>query len=183
MRPVASLALLVVVASLALVPAGCMGDDGSDASSTAEWADSFCTAITTWTTEIGRVADGLPSDFSAEGVERARDELSTATDTLIDEVESLGAPDIESGEEVEEAIATFRDTAETEKAEAEQAVEDALEEEGTGGIATALGVVSRSLQTMGTALQTMFEDFEEADAGGELNTAFEESQACQEIAG
>jgi hypothetical protein len=182
-RHLASVALLVVVASLAITSAGCMGDDGTETSSTAEWADAFCTAVTTWTTEIGRVAENLTADVSAEGVEQAREDLSTATDALIEEVEGLGAPDIESGEEVEEAIVAFRETADAERDEVEQAVDEALEEDtGTSGIAAALGVVGGSLQTMSTALQTMFQAFEDADAGGELNTAFEESEACQEIA-
>jgi hypothetical protein len=178
MRRLLTAALVVVLASFALVSAGCMGDDGNEASSTAEWADAFCTAINGWTDEIERVGSQLSSSLSADSLEQAADDLSTATDDLVEEVEELGPPETESGEEIEEAIKGFADAAETEKAEVEEAVEDAS---GATGIAAALGAAGSSLQTMAAALQTMFQAFEDADAGGELETAFEDSAACDEI--
>jgi hypothetical protein len=172
-------ALAMVVIALALVSAGCMGDD-SETSSTAEWATAFCTAISSWTDEAQQVGDAVRSSPSADSLEQAAEDLSTATDEFVDEVQSLGAPDTESGDEIEEAIADFDETVQNEKAEVEEAVDDA---EDAADLAGALTVVGSSLQAMGTSLQELFQAFENADVGGELETAFEESAACEEIGG
>ena len=50
-------AVLVLLASLALVAAGCGGDDEPTAAPVDEWADGFCTAISTWTDELEQIRD------------------------------------------------------------------------------------------------------------------------------
>jgi len=173
------LVLAIAVTALALVSAGCMGDD-SESSSTAEWANAFCTAVTTWTDEVQQVGEALSSSPSVDSLEQAGEDLSTATDEFVAEIQSLGAPDTESGEQIEEAIADFDETVQREREEVEEAVDDA---EGATGLTTALGAVGGSLQAMAASLQETFQAFENADVGGELETAFEESPACEEIGG
>jgi hypothetical protein len=113
-----------------------------------------------------------------ENLEQAADDLGASTTAFVDELEGLGAPDTEGGDEIEEAVQEFADTAEEESAEVQEAVEDA---EGTTGLAAALGVAGGSIQAMGGALQTMLEALEDADVGGELEAAFEEAESCQQL--
>jgi methyl-accepting chemotaxis protein len=156
-----------------------VGDD-SETTSTAEWATAFCSAVTDWTDDGRQVGDAVSSSPSVDSLEQAAEDLSTATDEFADEIQSLGAPDTESSEQIEAAIADFDETVQNEKAEVEEAVDDA---EDTTGLTTALGIVGGSLQAMATSLQETFQAFENADVGGELEAAFEESAACQEIGG
>ena len=178
MRRIASIALVLVVASLALVSTGCGGDDGTETSDPTEWANAFCTAVQTWGNEVQRIGSDITSSPTTETLQQAADDLGTATDEFVDELEGLGAPDTEGGDEVEAAIEEFTDTAETEKAELQEAVEDA---EDTTGVAAALGVAGSSLQAMSGALQSMLQAFEDADTGQELETAFDEAEACGQI--
>ena len=168
--------LTFLVASLALVSTGCGGDDEPEASTAAEWAESLCTAITTWTDEMQEIQEAVTP--SAESIEQAADDVETATDDFIEEVRGLGAPETESGQAIEDAVQEFTDTAEAEKAEVLEAVDDV---EDATDVASALSVVGTSLQAMATALQSMFEAFENEDVGGELETAFEETPACTEL--
>jgi hypothetical protein len=169
--------LAVLVVSLALVSAGCGGDE-SETSATAEWADSFCSAVTAWTSELEQIGQTVSSSLTAESLEEAADDVSTATDDFVEEVRGLGAPETESGEAIEDAVQEFTDAAESEKGEVEDAIEDVTD---ASDVAGALAVVGSSLQTMATALQTMFESFEDADVGGDLETAFEETPSCESI--
>lgn len=178
MRRVLTVALVLVVTSLALVSTGCMGDDSSETSSPTEWADALCTAISTWTNELQQIGTDITSSPTTETLEQAADDLDTATTAFVDEIEGLGGPDTEGGDEIEESVQEFADTAEEEKAEVQEAVDDA---EGATGIAGAIGVAGGSIQAMGGALQTMLQTFEDADVGGELEAAFEEAESCRQL--
>lgn len=178
MRRAVTTGLVVLVASLALVSAGCGGDDEPEASTAAEWAESFCTAITSWTDELQEIQESATSSLSAESIEQAAEDVETATDEFVEEVRALGGPDTESGQEIEDAVQEFTDTAEAEKEEVLEAVDDVSD---ASDVAGALSVVGSSLQSMATALQSMFDAFEDADVGGELETAFEDTPACTEL--
>lgn len=180
MRRVLTAGLLVLVLSLTLVSAGCGGDDEPEASPTAEWVDAFCTAVTDWTNELEQIGGTLTSLLTTEALEEAADDVSTATDDFVEEVRGLGAPDTDSGQAIEDAVQDLADVAEAEKANVEEAVEEAS---GATGVAGAISTIGTSLSAMATAFQTTFQAFDDADVDGELETAFEESAACDEISG
>lgn len=183
MRRYALSGLLLLVAAFVLFAAGCGGDDEPAAgeATASEWADDFCTAVTEWTDELQRIGDdfGDPSSLSADTIEQAARDANAATDEFVSEVRSLGAPDIESGEEIRDSLETFADSVEAERDEIEEAIEDTS---GITGITAAVAAIGASLSAMATAFQTTFETLESSDVSGELETALEESSACDEIA-
>jgi methyl-accepting chemotaxis protein len=171
-------ALAVVVAALALVAAGC-GDDGEETSSTAaDWAEDFCTTVGDWRDEIDRIVDGLSVSSSSDDLEDAGNEASDATEAFVEELRDLGGPETESGQAVEDSIQELSDTVDEEKAEIEEAVDEA---EGLTGATGALAAIGSSVAAMATALQTALQTVEDADATGELETAFDETPACDEL--
>ena len=73
------------------IAAGCGGDDeGEDP--TAAWASGFCSAITDWTDELQNVSSQFSdtSNLSEEGLQSAAEDVRTATQTLVDDLEDLG---------------------------------------------------------------------------------------------
>lgn len=178
-------ALAVGIGALSLVAAGCGGDDSSTDSATgsapAEWADGFCTAVSTWTDELQAIGDSIadPSSLNVDALEQAVEDLGTATDTFVDDVRDLGAPDTESGEAVQDSLDSLADTLETEQGDIETAIDDAS---GLTELAGAIATIGTSLSAMGTAFQNTLQALEDADASGELETALQESSACDEIA-
>jgi hypothetical protein len=177
-RTVVGIALLLTV--LALTAAGCGGDDEPETSATVEWADGFCTAVSAWTSELERIGDSLTSSLSSDALDEAAGDVSSATDDFVEDVRGLGAPDTDSGQAVQDSIETLADTVEAEKVKIEDAVESAS---GLTGAAQAVATLGTSLAAMATAFQTMFQAIEDADVDGELETAFEESTACDELSG
>jgi len=176
----AVVALLALVLSLGIL-AGCAGDDEPDADATAAWVDSFCTATVAWTTELQTIADDLSDlqNLSSAAVSDAAEQARETTDSFVSDVRGLGSPETEGGDQIETSVQTLADEVDDEMNEIEDAVEDI---EGLTGLVTAGREVAASLSAMFVSLQRVFETFEEADPSGELETAFEESDACDEIA-
>ena len=175
--------MLLIVACLAstALAAGCGGDDASSGQTAADqWAEGFCTAISTWTDELQRIGDsaGDPSSLDVDSLKQAAEDVGTATDSFVDELRQLGAPDTESGQAVEDSLESLADTLESEQTDIEQAVDDVT---GLTGVPTAIAALGTSLTAMGTALQETLDAVESADAGNELETALEDSIVCDEI--
>jgi gas vesicle protein len=176
----ARILLVALVSLLALGAAGCGGDDEPATSATDEWADGLCTAITTWRDSLQETADGLQSlsSLSRDSLDQAAEDARAATDTLVDDVRALGAPDTESGEEAKRAVDAFSSTVESERAD----IEDTIN--GISGIAdlpAAVQDISASLSSMYAAESTMLASIRTGDTQDELESAFESSAACDEV--
>lgn len=181
MRRLAALAS-VVVAGLALAASGCGGDD-DEASGTVpvdEWADGFCSAVSSWTDDLQEIRNRFQdlSSLSRESLEEAGQDASDATDRFTDELDGLGTPETESGQAIDDSIQTLTDTVESEKTDVEEAVEgiDSLND-----IPSAISAVGSALSAMGTALQSTFDSLRDQEIGGELRTALEDSEACDDL--
>jgi ABC-type transporter Mla subunit MlaD len=164
----------VPLSALALVVAGCGGDDGGNAAT--DWAGDVCTAISTWTDSIGDAVNSVQgTGLSRDAVESAADDARAATETFVDELKGLGAPDTESGEEA-------RDTVEQLADEIEQEL-DALQENvsSASGIVDAVTAVTSTLSAMSDQLTATLNELEQLDVQGELEDAFEQAPACDEL--
>lgn len=172
------------VAALALV-AGCGGSDESssttEATPASEWADGFCSAVTTWTDDLTNVKNdfGL-DDLSRDGLQAAADDLTASTRTLVDDLKALGAPDTESGEEVKSSIDELATTLEAEM----DAIQTTVDE--TSGLTELPGAatdVLGSLEKMAGAFQSTLSTIGDADVQNELEGALESSPACDNVTG
>ena len=172
--------MAAAVVALALIAAGCGGDESPAASATDEWADGFCTAITTWTDSLQSVTDEFSSGsaLSKEGLENAANDVQSSTETLVDDLRGLGRPETESGEAVETSVDELSTTLETEVANIESAAQEAS---GLTEIPSAITSITASLSAMSTAFSSTLQTIESADTENELRTALEDSPACSDI--
>lgn len=179
MRSRVSLATSILVLMLALIAAGC-GGSNEETDPTAAWASGFCTAVTDWTDSLGEVTSQFTdtSNLSQDGLESAAEDAGTATEQLVDELRGLGAPETDSGEEIQSSLDELATTLETEAGKISNAVEGAS---GITGIATAFTAVSTSLSAMGSAFAATLQAVGDSDVGGELQAALEDSPECAGI--
>ena len=173
------LALAVAVLALAGIAAGCGGDDSNE-DATAAWASGFCSAITDWTDELQSVTSEFSdtSNLSEEGLQSAADDVRSATQTLVDELEDLGRPETASGEEVESSLNELSDTLDSQTAEIEEAAEGVSN---LTDLPNAITAISTSLSAMATAFANTLTSIQNADVGNELQTALEDSPECAGI--
>ena len=174
--------LAVLVVALAGVAAGCGSDDDaeSDADPTAAWADGFCNAVTDWRDELQTITEQFSggSNLSEDDIKSAAADVKSATQTLVDDLRDLGAPDTDSGEEVKSSLDTLSTTLETESS----AIEDTAN--GVSSItelASAAPKILSSLSALGTAFSQTLQTIDDADVSGELQTALEDSPECASI--
>lgn len=177
-RLILAAAGLLVAAGLA---AGCGGSDdgGSDTSSATEWAGALCSAITTWTQSLTDSVDSLGAgNVTRDSLQGVVDDATSATETFVDELEGLGRPDTEAGEQAQETVTTLQD----ELSGQVQTIEDALDGvSGASGVLTAVSTVSGALAEMGRQLTTAFGDLQQLDAQGELEDAFRSASSCDDL--
>lgn len=179
MRRLATLA--AVVLALVLVAAGCGGSD-DEADPTSAWASGFCTAVTDWTDSLQDVTSQFSdtSNLSEEGLQSAAGDVKDSTQQLVDDLRALGAPDTDSGEEIRSSLDSLSTTLETEAEKIETTVDDVS---GLTGIPSAISTISASLSAMGSAFSATLQAVDEADVGGELQAALEDSPECADISG
>jgi len=166
-------------AVLALVAAGCGGDESSS-SPTEKWANSFCTAITTWKDSLTSVTEQFssPSSLTSETLTDAANDAKSSTDTFVDELRALGPPETESGEAVKSSIDELSNTVESEVAKIESTAESVS---GLADLPSAITSITTSISAMSSALSSTVQTAESADVDGELRTALEDTPACADI--
>ncbi|HEU4973246.1 MAG TPA: hypothetical protein VFT35_15110 [Gaiellaceae bacterium] len=170
----------IVVLAMAGIAAGCGGDDESDADPTAAWASGFCSAVTDWTNELQTITSQFSdtSNLSQDGLESAAGDLRDATDTLVSDIEDLGAPDTDSGEEVKSSLDTLSTTLQDETSEIEDTAQGVSS---VADLPSAISTISASLASLGNAFSQTLQTIDDADVDGELRTALEDSPECADI--
>jgi hypothetical protein len=174
----------LLVSVLALVGAGCGGGDDDSSSSEAvpadQWADDFCTAVSSWKDSLTQIRDRFTdlSSLNEDSLNEAADDAETATDEFVQDLKDLGRPDTESGQQIEDSLTTLEDTVEQQKSDVKDAVGNV---EDLSDIPAAITTIGSAITSMGTALQSTFDSIRDEDVGGEMKTALDESQACDGV--
>ncbi len=94
------------------VAAGCGGEDES---SSEAWANDFCSAAADWRSSLEEIVSQFqsPSDLNEDSIQGAVDEGLEATESFVDEVEDLGAPETEAGQEVADIVDSMTSSIQT----------------------------------------------------------------------
>lgn len=175
-------AAVIVVA--ALLAAGCGGssdDSSSSASPTTEWADGLCSAITSWTSSLSSIGDTLKQgSLTKDSLTSAVDDAKSATDTFTSDLDGLGLPDTDAGQQAKDSVDQLSTDLKADMTVIEDAVDGAS---GVSGILDAVSVVSSTLVKMGSKVSSTITSFQDLDAKGELESAFKQADSCTELAG
>ena len=175
--------LAACLLALGLFAAGCGGDDGSSSQAAPdEWADDFCSALKTYTDDLAAIAEPLTdvSSLSEDSIKEAAGDAQDATETLAEDMRSLGTPDTTSGDQVDGAVEALATELESGALELEAAVADVSS---AADVPAALGTVTTTLSEMGREVGLALQSIEDADTSGELKTAFENAESCGDLTG
>jgi hypothetical protein len=176
--PVALASLLV----LGVLAAGCGGGGGGSSSSTKspdEWADGVCSAINTWSDSLRSASQSVTGgNLSENSLKQAASDLQDSTAQLKDDLDGLGKPDLESGDKAKEDV----DTLSSNISDGVDKIDGALKDvQNGGGIVNAVTTVTSTISTMGTQVQTTFDELKSLDPAGELKSAFENASSCKNV--
>ena len=185
------MATLVIPLGMLLIGA-CSGDGGGgtdgevepDTVSATEYATGVCGAISGWVDEIQGLNQDLAANLDPSSAESLKDamvgfleDVTAATDSVIDEVEAVGIPDVDDGQAAADAVLSALRDSQSVFADARDRVQ---------GLSTAdPAAFGEELQTLGTDLQSSMSGIGgELDqfASPELDEASKDIPACQEVA-
>ena len=170
--------VVALVVLVTLLAAGC---GSKKPKTTADWANGVCTAISTWTGSIKSSADSIKSSgLSKDSLQSAADDMKSATDKLESDLKDLGKPNTPAGQQAKDAADQLSSDLKTDTDSIKTAVDSVS---GVGGVATAVATVSTTVGKMGGQVTSTFTSLQQlsADAKGELQTAFQQSSACQQL--
>src|SRR5206468_13288 len=169
--------LVIPVLVLALVAAGCGGSSGSSGTTaTADWADNLCSSFTTWKDSMTSAAGSLKGgNLSEDSVKSAIGDMKNATNTFVDDLEGLGKPDTDAGQQAKESVDKLSDEIKTDVDDIENA---AGKVSGVSGAVAAVTSVTTTLGTMSSQVSSTFDELQSLDAKGDLENAFKQSDSC-----
>ena len=178
MRTTVATVLLCAVTALLLAGCGSKGTTTSTAS-TADWADGVCSATTTWKSSVTSAVDSAQSGtLSKDSLQKAADQVDSATKTFTDTVKGLGKPNTGAGAQAKQLLDELSTQIDTERKKIDDAIGGATS---VSAILSAAPVVLGSLEAMGTDVTNTFKQLRALDASGELSKAFDQSSACKTL--
>ena len=175
-----------------LVLGACSGDDETgtdgegetDTVSATEYATGVCGAIAGWVEDIQGLNQDLQANLDPTSIDALKDamvgfleDVTAATDAVIEEVEAAGIPDVEDGQAAADAVLS----ALSDSRDVFQDAHDRVEGLSTDDPAA----FGEELQTLGTDLQSSMSGIgSELDqfASPELDEASKDIPECQEVA-
>jgi hypothetical protein len=169
---------LVAGAVLALVAAGC-GGSSSDKKANEAYADSVCTAVSTWQQQVKDILTDFSGGVSKASVEKKINQAEGATKTMVTQVKAVPPPDTDQGkaakQQVDQLTTDIKAFVNTAKGKAAQLPDDAT-----------LPTITAALVSLGPQVQGLVGEAKSTissvkDAGGSLADAFKSTNSCKKL--
>lgn len=158
------------------------GDSGT--LTTAEWADSVCTDISTWQSSITSLAD-VSGGLTKDSLQQKLDDAKSATDTLVSELKDLGKPDLAAGDQLQQQLDSSADQLQASYESLQSQAQDALSADTPAAFLQALGKLAPQFGQLLDEIQTTVKNLRNSNAAGsaktELQQAFDDSASCQSL--
>jgi hypothetical protein len=155
--------------------AGCGGDEPS---ASEEYANGVCSSLSTWVTDVQNTIQSLTDAglaTSREDIQSAFDETKNSTDTLVNDLEGLGVPETEDGQQAQSEL----DALAKQLRQQLDVIQGALNS--GGGVTAIAATVSTAVSAAANAVNTTYQDLQGLDPAGELGDAFENSDDCKSL--
>jgi hypothetical protein len=168
-----SRAILTCATAVVLLAAGCGGEEESASEA---WANDFCSAAADWRTSLEEIVGQFqsPSDLNADSISGAIDDGLEATDSFLDEVDSLGAPETEAREEVAGIVDSMSSSIQTTADGLRSTFEgaDSLQD-----LITQAGAAASEIGQLEQELRSSLDQLEQVETG-ELGQELESNEDC-----
>jgi hypothetical protein len=186
--PIVLLALAAVIVAGAIIAVVVLrsNDDSSGSPSAASWAGSVCTSIDTWRSSITSLADVSGGALTKDSLRQKLDDANTATEKLVTDLQDLGTPDLDAGDQLKANLDTDADTLRSNYDALQTKAQDALDAGSTTSFLSALAGLATPFQNLVNQISTTLEDLRSADnvsadTRAELQQAFDDSDACKKL--
>jgi hypothetical protein len=171
--------ILALIATLAMLAAGCGGS--SDTKANEAYANSVCSAIGSWQQEIKSIASDFSGGVSLASLQTKVTQAEAATKTLVTQIKAVSPPDTSEGQAAKQQL----DQLTTDINNTVDAASTALTEVQANPSAAA---VSATVATLAPQVQSLASETNSAistlkSAGGSLASAFKSTDSCKSLGG
>ena len=177
--------VLGIVAIVVAVVAARLTDDDEGSLDATEWAGSVCTSLGEWRDSITSLADVGGGELTAESLRAKLDDAQSATDELVSDLQALGKPDLEAGDEVQQALDDAADGIRTNYESLQEQAQAALDADSPTAFVQALAALAPQFQALLDEVQDTVATLQSAslfgDSSAELEQAFAEADSCQAL--
>ncbi|HEX4747395.1 MAG TPA: hypothetical protein VFU99_11015 [Gaiellaceae bacterium] len=178
------IAAIVIGVAAIVVAAVVMRITEDEPPTTAEWAEAVCADLGEWRDTVTGLADVSGETLTSELLRERIDEADSATSTLIADLRDLGAPDLESGDELEAELDEQMGALESSYDELKESAEAAADA-GQGELLQELAGLATQFSAFLTQLDSTVDTLENANVAeesrAELEQAFADAPSCQSL--
>jgi uncharacterized protein YoxC len=172
------LAFVPLIAVLAVLAAGC-GGKSSKPETTSDWANSFCSSVTTWKDSVTSAVSPLKNgNITKDSVNTAFDDFKSATDTFTHDVKGLGKPPTKAGDQAKQDVDQLTNQVDDGVDTIHSAVKNVSD---VGSALAAVSTVTGALASMRMDVTTTYHNLQQIDASGELTSAFANAPDCKTL--
>jgi len=171
------------VVALALSAAACGGGSNTTTAaggtSAEQWATGVCSSVTTWKKSLQSIRAGITSQPSKSQLQNAAGEVESATETLARSLKQLGKPETAQGEAAKQNLGALANTLQSGMTQLKTTLNNAPS--GTAGTLSQISALTTTLTSMAYKLKLAGTNLQNLAPDGELQQAFHQSSACQQV--
>lgn len=160
-------------------------EDDSGSVETTAWADSVCSVLSEWRGSISALAGSGAGELTPELLEERLEEARSATDDLVADLEGLAPPQLEAGDEVEQALDDTAGGLRESFESFELSVQSALAATTPAAFLAQLTALVPELQAISRQVEDTVASLQSAslfgESSAELEQAFAEAQSCRSL--
>jgi hypothetical protein len=171
-------ALLALVGALALVVAGC-GSKSSDQQANESYANSVCSSIAGWKTQVKNIATDLSGGISQSSLQSKVTQAESATKNLATQIKSVPPPNTSDGQAAKQQLGQLSNDIKTTLAAAQTAVSGIQADASAATVAAAGAALAPQVKSLAASVQSTISALQSSK--GALSSAFKNTDSCKSL--
>jgi methyl-accepting chemotaxis protein len=162
----------------ALTLSACGGDNEDKTVSPSEWATSLCTDLDQWKSSLEATRASFGGNLTPQNAQDAADQVGNATETLVGDLQDLGKPDTEAGQQAKDDVDQLSEELQKSSDEVQRAA-DAVSS--ASDVPQAAATIAATAREATTQVASTLTSLEQLEPQGELKSALQQSPACKDL--
>jgi hypothetical protein len=173
-------ALLALVGAMALVAAGC-GGQSSDQKANEAYANSVCSSIASWETQIKSIASGFSGGISRASLQSKVTQAESATKSLATQIKAVPPPNTSDGQAAKQQLDQLSTDLKTTVGAAQTAVAGIQADASAATVAASAAALAPQVKSLTTSVQSTISALQSSK--GALSSAFKSTDSCKSLGG
>ena len=170
--------LLALVGAVALVAAGC-GGKSADQKANEAYANSVCSAIADWETQVKSIATDLSAGISESSLQSKVTQVESETKGLVTDIKAVPPPNTSDGQAAKQQLDQLSTDLTTTVTSTKTTVAGLQGYASVSSVAAAVATVAPQVKSLTTTAQSTISRLQSAK--GSLSDAFQSTDSCKSL--